>query len=177
MRSPSPSPSPLPHSHSAATSTSSTFLHTSAVAVPSDAASTSASSSTSSAAVQYGVLDVSRGTVMPLKRVQVDATVLLHAPFLRLFSVLKFCFCQLKVAKLTSNNIAQQVSNFVGKVSVTQTFFNTSLSSAECVYLFPIDDTTSAVHHFSVAMSEIFLEGKVLEKEDAFNQYDDSIAR
>ncbi len=71
-----------------------------------------------------------------------------------------------------------QILNFVAEVTVVQHFLRFNKKPLEASYVFPIDDTASAVVGFEMTIDgDNKVIGRVKEKDEAFNEYDDSIAK
>jgi hypothetical protein len=65
----------------------------------------------------------------------------------------------------------------MGTVSVTHTFKYDTTAPLEATYVFPIDDTSSAVTGFEMSINgDLTVIAKITEKDSAFDKYSDAIA-
>lgn len=80
-----------------------------------------------------------------------------------------------KAIDVAGFQVEAKVVDLASRVQMTQTFVNTTNSSVEAVYSFPIN-AISAVCAFDANIDGNLITGCVKPKNTAFNKYDDSIA-
>ena len=71
--------------------------------------------------------------------------------------------------------ISVDIEGHLSRVSIQQKFKNKSPTAIEATYLFPIQDG-SVIDSFKAFSNEKEIIGKVLEREEAFDEYDDAIS-
>jgi len=80
-----------------------------------------------------------------------------------------------RMVPLKGVSVYASIIEFLAKVTVEQTYINTGYIPIEATYMFPVDDQ-AAIHAYVIEIDGKIIEGKVEEKEDAKDIYDDSIS-
>ncbi len=80
-----------------------------------------------------------------------------------------------KPIPLEGVSVEATLRDFCTRVTLTQRYRNREDKPVEAVYVFPIDET-AAVCGFEALIDDVHVAGKVMEREKAFEAYDDAIA-
>ncbi len=84
-------------------------------------------------------------------------------------------FVDRKPIPLQGVSVEAKIRDFCSRVTVTQRYRNQESDPVEAVYVFPLDET-AAVCGFEALIDEVHVVGEVMEREKAFETYDDAIA-
>lgn len=76
---------------------------------------------------------------------------------------------------LKDYRITARVDNSIATIELTQTYINELESPIETTYMFP-SDANIVMSKLVIQVGERVIEGKVMEKEEAKQKYDDGVA-
>ena len=76
---------------------------------------------------------------------------------------------------LLRTNLKVEIFNSISTISYSQIYTNTLTAPLECVYQFPLDKSY-AVSNVEILIGDRFIQTKILEKEEAKQKYEDSVA-